>query len=59
MIQISEARGIRSYRVTDVRNRVYLAQSLCDPKVALDFPDGSQGVLHCWLDLKTKRRKTK
>ncbi|MEO0337326.1 MAG: hypothetical protein AAF202_13100 [Pseudomonadota bacterium] len=54
IVQISEARAIRTFRVTDVRNRVHLAQSLCDPKVPLDFPDGTQGVIICWKNPKLK-----
>lgn len=57
IVQISEARSIRTFRVTDVRNRVYLAQHLCRQDLPLSFPDGTKGVIVCWLRPNTKANK--
>jgi hypothetical protein len=56
-VQISEPRAIRNYRVTDVRNRVYLAQNLCHPELPVSFPDGTKGVIVCWLRSKNSSNR--
>lgn len=56
-VLVSQRRTILSFRINDVKNRMYVAQEICDPNKELLFPDGAQGVLVCWLGKKSSSTK--
>ena len=49
IVMISNAKAIQTISIKEVVNRLHVAQQICEPSLPLEFPDGSQGVIICWL----------